>query len=228
MQTRSVNGSGGVGRLGEHRRSRRGFLGYASATAFLASGALFGTRQARAATEQLPELYAGANVGLFNEIRIDEESHVSYFVDILGSAARPMPTFQNLMATDLYDFAIKALFFENLGVHAYLGAAAYINNRALLGGVATVMTVEARHASYLNALGNEALVPYGVPFDFPLPQTDVVNALSYFIASLNGGPAPGFSTTDLSDQNDIAIGNYALAAEYAERAFYDMNVPRFF
>ncbi len=48
-----------------------------------------------------------------------------------------------------------------------------------------------------------------------------------FFTSLNGGPPLTYSTTDLGPANDIAILNFALALEYLEQAFYNLNVPRF-
>lgn len=206
--------------------TRRGFLGR-SACAAVAGAGLMAGRRARAATQQFPELYPEGNVMIFNEIELDEDAHVNFWLGVLGTNARPMPTFQNLTTIDLYDFGAKAVVFENVGVSAYLGALSAISNPQLLGGVATIATVEARHASYINALGDQALVPYGVPFDVAYTQQQVLDAIGPYIYSLNNGPALSFSTTP-SAANDIAIGNFALALEYLEKTFYNMNVPVYF
>lgn len=208
--------------------SRRGFLRRSAGLSMAAASAALLAGQRAEAREQFPELYPHSNVMYFNEIKADESAHVQFFLDVLGSAARPTPTFQNLHTTSLFNFGAVSVVIENVAVHAYLGALTSISNRSFLGGVATIATVEARHAAYINALGDQALVPYGVAFDFPLSQQQVLTAASPYIASLNGGPPLAFDTVNLSLANDAAIANFALALEYLAQSFYDMNVPIYF
>lgn len=206
---------------------RRSFLRRGAA----AAAAAFAGRDARASNPNyLPSLYPGENVTEFETIQADENAHVQFLVNALGPNARPMPTFQNLGAANLQQFAQMSMAFENTGVGAYLGAAPYISTPGYLVAAARIMDIEARHAGYLNVLNNNKMtmnVLGNAPsFEAPLTIAQVVNLVSPFVASLNGGPPLSFSTTP-SAANDIDILNFALALEYLESTFYNLNVPKF-
>ncbi len=122
---------------------------------------------------------------------------------------------------------------ENTGVGADLGAAPIINSADYLAAAGSILTVEARHSGYLNTYLKDPITapasdPTATPsFDAPLTAAEVVAGAGPFISSLNGGPEVTYDTTP-SDENDIAILNFALALEYLEASFYNLNVPVFF
>ncbi len=158
----------------------------------------------------------------FVEIQNDENQHVSFLQQALGSNARPKPTFKGLAAADLTTFVTLSRTFENVGVGAYLMAAPAISSKDYLKAAGSILTIEARHAGFLDALSSVPLGPNGA-FDKPLAQSDIVAAASPFIASLNGGPDPSGTLA-----NDTDILNFALLLEFLEAAFYNTNVPNFF
>lgn len=164
-------------------------------------------------------------------LRKHENDHVNFLVGALGSSARPRPTFQNLMRPNLNDFLNTALAFENTGVGAYLGAAPVIFDRPTLANAASIAQIEARHAGFLNGFRSRPMTEnvFGqeLSFERALTISEVVNAVTPFVASLNGGPALTFSSTP-SASNDVAILNFALALEFLEQEFYNINVSRFY
>ena len=158
----------------------------------------------------------------FQEILGNEGQHVAFLQSALKSAARPKPTFKGLEQNDPTSFATLAQAFENVGVGAYLMAAPAIKDKGILAAAGSILTIEARHAGFLNALLQKPLGPNGA-FDKPMAQADIVKAASPFIVSLNGGPDPSAPLT-----SDKDILNFALLLEFLEGEFYKINVPKFF
>jgi hypothetical protein len=174
-------------------------------------------------------VHAATQIGLnlsarsaFREIKGDEDEHVSFLVGALGSAARPKPSFKNLKQSNVGHFIQLAQVFENVGVGAYLLAAPAISDKDYLAAAGSILTIEARHAGYLNALLGKPLSTNG-SFDKPIAQAKIVTDVLPFIESLNGGGDPSKPLA-----NDTDILNFALLLEYLEASFYDINVPRFY
>jgi len=176
---------------------------------------------------RFPELYPGANTRAFKEIQNDENVHVSFLVTALGSRARPKPTFQGLTSPDVVSFVRTSAALENTGVAAYNGAAPIIFDRGILANAASIALVEAYHSGYLNTLRGAFIVPGAAAFAPVYTIELVMTAIAGNLVNLNGGPPLTFSTTP-SAENDIAILNFALALEFLEQEFYNINVPRFF
>ena len=123
--------------------------------------------------------------------------------------------------------------FENTGVGAYLGAAPFINDATILATAGSILAIEARHSGYLNTFltdpitGNSLDDDANPSFEMPLTPTQVQTLVAPYVAGLNGGPPLDYAQTR-SPQNDIMILNFALALEYLEAEFYNLNVPKFF
>jgi hypothetical protein len=162
------------------------------------------------------------NKAAFTEIMNDETAHVAFIKQALGTNARPKPTFQKLEQNDIMTFAQVSMALENTGVGAYLLAAPSISNKAYLAAAGGILTIEARHAGFLDVLLGQPISANGA-FDKPLTQAAIVMAASPFIASLNGGPDPSKPLG-----SDLDILNFALLLEYLEADFYTTNVPKFF
>ena len=225
-----MNGSLQVG-----DQDRRSFVRGGLAAAAVAAGtALIPSRASAANVDTLPNLYPNWNAFLFQSIQDHEIAHVDTvrtLITQLGGTPRPSPIFKNLLQPNLVAFGTVSQALENTGVGAYLGAAPVILQPSVLAAAGSIALIEARHAGYLNVLFNTFHTTniFGVEqtFERALTIQEVVDAASPFIAGLNGGPPLTFSATR-SRANDIAILNFALALEYLERDFYNLNVPRYY
>ena len=213
--------------------SRRSFLRRSSVLAAVPVAlAVAGTAQAakpkpKPRPPAIPEYQPGINGIYFRQIQRDENDHVAFLANALGSAARPRPNFKNLVAPDVRTFAEMSYTFENVGVGAYLGAAPIIFDKTYLAAAGSILAIEARHAGFLGTLLAHGIDLFDAPFEIPGTIAEVVGNASPYVVDLNGGPPLTFSTIP-SAANDLAILNFALALEYLERDFYNINVPMFF
>ena len=145
---------------------------------------------------------------------------------------RPMPVFQNLEQSTVHAFAVLARTFENTGVGADLGAlpvlASTTAGQAYVPAAGSIALIEGRHSGFLNTLLDLSIVENITgnisSFDVPLTPQQVVSSVSPFVVDLNGGP-PLIPAGGLT--NPIDVLNFALALEYLEAEFYNINVPNF-
>ena len=122
-----------------------------------------------------------------NEIYYDEKTHVSFLSGALSKAG-VTPTVElqyQFNYTTPKEFLTLSSILEGVGVSAYLGAAASIMDKGYLTAAGSILTVEARHSSYIRSQLKES--PFPNPFDTPLDFNEVYSLAAPFIV---GGTSP--------------------------------------
>jgi rubrerythrin len=118
---------------------------------------------------------SGKVVDYLKLIRDHEVAHVSTISTViksLGGTPVAACASYNFGFKTADDFLKLGMTLENTGVSAYDGAIALIQNPDLRTAGASIATVEARHASYLNFLNGA--VPFPNPFDTPKNMADIL------------------------------------------------------
>ena len=133
-------------------------------------------------------LLSGKEMQYLDAVQADEDSHVATIaatVKQLGGqpVAAPAVDFGDSFASR-ESYLTTSHVFENLGVQAYLGAAGFISDKAVLQAAAGIFGVEARHAAVVgNLLGLEAEGGvYMGATETPLDMAQVLKAVTPFLA----------------------------------------------
>ncbi|MBA3390374.1 MAG: ferritin-like domain-containing protein [Rubrobacter sp.] len=116
----------------------------------------------------------------FQRISEHEVTHVETLESILGKDAVPRARY-NFGVMSVGDAVRVARLLENTGVTAYDGAIAHIQSAEYLRAGATIATVEARHAAYLNLLNRTS--PFPATFDKAVAPRDIFDAAAGFIST---------------------------------------------
>jgi hypothetical protein len=178
-------------------------------------------------------LLSGIEEQYLSTIQSDEEYHVQALTDTikkLGGSPVAAPGVDFGGAFDSRDsFLTTSVTFENVGVGAYLGAAGFISDKAILQAAAGIFGVEARHAAIvaeLLGLPAEGGVYKGA-FETPIDKATVLSAVAPFLTQMDGGmpagaPDTGGGSTATSGGPNaglVVAGGAALlgAAAYAGR-----------
>ena len=109
----------------------------------------------------------------------DENAHVAFLKKALGSKATSAPKVEFGDATSPAKWLPTAYALENTGVHAYSGQVLNISNPAYVAAAASILTIEARHASVAGLLikpTEKEMTPDG-PFDTPFTAAEVLKAV---------------------------------------------------
>ena len=122
----------------------------------------------------------------FAAIREHEKTHVKTLQSMIRDlGGKPVPectyNFNKTAFTSLGRFLAVARLLENTGVKAYDGAIAHVEAEPLLTAGATIATVEARHASYLNLINGYQ--PFPSAFDDPVAPRTICKK----VQAVNGG-----------------------------------------
>lgn len=112
-----------------------------------------------------------------------ESAHVNTLLGVIRSlGGRPVPALRyDFGFDDVGSFVNVAQLLENTGVSAYDGGIAHIQAGPLLTAGATIATIEARHASYINFINGDR--PFPDAFDRPVSPRDIFDAASGFITN---------------------------------------------
>ncbi len=120
-------------------------------------------------------------------IGASEETHVELLQSAIAQAgvAPVQPCTYNFGFTDAKGMVATAAILENVGVSAYLGGGVLVSDPSILGTAASILTVEARHQTFIRLASQVTAVPGA--FDTALSPKQVFSLAAPFIQSCPQG-----------------------------------------
>ncbi|KAG9014767.1 hypothetical protein FRB94_010614 [Tulasnella sp. JGI-2019a] len=107
----------------------------------------------------------------FVEISQHEQDHVTFLSAAIGSQATQACEY-NFPYNDVKSFAALSMVLEGVGTSAYLGAAKFLGDETLLTTAGSILTTEARQASWVSSSVLQD-APWSGPFETPLDFNQV-------------------------------------------------------
>ncbi|RYP24475.1 hypothetical protein DL765_000495 [Monosporascus sp. GIB2] len=149
------------------------------------------------------------------DIGSSENTHVVFLQSAIAQAGfKPVqPCTYNFGFTDAAGMVATAAVLESVGVSAYLGAAPLVSDPGILGAAGSILTVEARHQSFIRVASGITASPS--PFDTPLGPKAIFSLAAPFIESCPEGSnlvIEAFPALTLSEPTINAAGVNALAS----------------
>ncbi len=125
-----------------------------------------------------------------------ETAHVETLTQVISDlGGEPVEAAEyDFGVTDAQSFLATAAAVENLGVSAYDGAGAAIEDPGLLTAAGSIAAVEARHAAYLNLLTGE--IPFPAAVETPLSPDEVLEAATPFFVTEDAAEDEGEATPE--------------------------------
>ncbi|KAF9459793.1 ferritin-like domain-containing protein [Collybia nuda] len=145
--------------------------------------------------------------GRFQQIAEHEKAHVQFLTSAItaaGAQAVEACEYQ-FPDTDPNSFIDTAYALESVGVSAYNGAAAFINNKAYLTVAASILGVEARHSAWINSAARNSN-PWSTAFETPLDLNQVFSIASGFIKKCPNSNPP----LPVKAFPSLVVSNYSL------------------
>lgn len=212
--------------------SRRFFLrSTAIAAPAAALAATAGGPASAAGGFSFPQLYGGSNAHDFHSMRKHENDHVAAIVKGLTpyGSAFGKPAFVNLKQPNAGAFAANAFTFENTAVGAYVAAIGLLSDPTIIAEAASILAIESRHAGYMNVLVNAPLSNGDESFQSAISLTAAAHTIALFFANPAIPVSLASAVSSVSSlPNDIRILKFALALEYLQAEYYNVNVPIYF
>ena len=109
----------------------------------------------------------------------EEEAHRKYVEKLLGGSAGIHPRFNIPAASDNRSFLDAAVKLEDTGLAAYNGQAGNLS-RGALAQISRVISVEARHASWVRDLAGQQPAPHAT--DAPISASQALTAIRPYLA----------------------------------------------